>query len=406
MFRVWCLCALTACVVFGQNDVPFEDWLKGKDDARIRWQLHVFPAQLSENQRLETTVRAGVDADEFMRRGPLVVYLQIRDRENRSYRSFTSLTPGKDVNMAEVASLNWDQHACVLPGDYDVAAAVYDTRSKEHSLKRAKLHVPELPHDPLANAWRDLPEVDFSDCVPIDSPQLFLPLKTERPVHVDLVMNQSTNRNETGSNRSADRLMQTLASRLLVLSEMQLVEGSMNVTLLDVERRKATFTEAIKSPESIKRLWEELTSDKRLTIDLHSLENYKENAQFFVSEIRKRVETPGPHAVIVLSAPLAFPKGEDLQRIEAAPSPGSQVFYIRCNAPVYGTPDAIEQAPTRGFSGARGRGRMIRHASQPDNFDSLEGTLKPLNPRLFDVTTAVEFRSALAAIMGGISHQN
>jgi hypothetical protein len=35
--------------------------------------------------------------------------------------------------------------------------------------------------------------------------------------------------------------------------------------------------------------------------------------------------------------------------------------------------------------------------------DSLERTLKPLAPRLFNVTTPIEFRNALAAIIGEIS---
>jgi hypothetical protein len=35
--------------------------------------------------------------------------------------------------------------------------------------------------------------------------------------------------------------------------------------------------------------------------------------------------------------------------------------------------------------------------------DSLEGTLKPLAPRVFNVTTPLEFRKALASIMSEIS---
>jgi hypothetical protein len=37
--------------------------------------------------------------------------------------------------------------------------------------------------------------------------------------------------------------------------------------------------------------------------------------------------------------------------------------------------------------------------------DSLERMLDPLHPRLFDVTTPIEFRHALAAIMNEISQQ-
>ena len=404
-----CLLTFAAAVSQPPQDVPFQDWLKGKDDTRIRWQLHVPPAQLSERQRLETFVGAFVDGDEFVKRGPLLVFLQILDRENRPYRIYTPLIPEKDQNPAEAASINWVEQVCVTPGDYDVAVAVYDTRSKEHSLKRTKLHVPDLSHDPLPGLWRDLPSVELSNCVPDESQHLFLPLKTVRPARVELLMNQSVNRNPAGNNRSADRLIHTLGSRLVVLSQMQVSNGSLGVTLLDVERRKVSFAEEVSGLVSLQQLWEQLGGEDRLKIDLHSLENYKEDAQFFVSEIRKRLEGGEPaaaaRAVVVLSAPLAFPKGEDLQPIEATPPPGSRIYYIRCDAPSY-PPGTLGQISTaRGGMRGAPRAPMMRSAQQVDNSDSLEGTLKPLNPRLFDVTTPAEFRSALAAILSEISQQ-
>src|SRR5579872_342670 len=409
--QMCCLCLLAFGTALSQSpqEVPFEDWLKVKDDARIRWQLHVPPPRLSENQRLETFVGAFVDAGEFLKRGPLLVFLQIRDRENRPYRSYTPLVPEKGQNLTEADSINWVQQICVTPGDYEVAVAVYDTRSKEHSLKRTKLHVGELPHDPLPGLWRDLTSVEFSNCVPVASERLSLPLKTQRPVRVDVLMNQSMNRNATGNNGATDRLTQKLGSRLVVLSEMQVSNGSLGVTLLDVERRKVSFTEEVSGLVTLQRLWEQLGSEDRFKIDVHSLENYKEDAQFFVSEIRKRLEAAEPaaaaRAVIVLSGPFALPKGEDLQPIEATAPPGSRLYYIRCYAPFYARGGSGEFSGRGGMRGAPARGPMMRSAPVVDNSDSLEGTLKPLNPRLFDVTTPAEFRNALAAIMNEIAQQ-
>jgi hypothetical protein len=51
-----------------------------------------------------------------------------------------------------------------------------------------------------------------------------------------------------------------------------------------------------------------------------------------------------------------------------------------------------------------GRAAPARH--EPGNFDSLERTLEPLHPKAFHVTTAIQFRKALAEIMSEISRNN
>ena len=70
-------------------------------------------------------------------------------------------------------------------------------------------------------------------------------------------------------------------------------------------------------------------------IDAQALGHYKEEAQFFVSVIRKRLERSESdereRVLIVLSAPrMRFRKAQDLRPIQATPQPGSRVFlYIR-----------------------------------------------------------------------------
>ena len=297
----------------------------------------------------------------------------------------------------------------MTPGDYQVAAAVYDVLAKEHSLKRIKLHVPEIAHDPLPGVWRDIPAVEF---VPISDPperwflpeitsKLYLPVRNEKPVRIEVVVNESPTEiamRRTG--RVSTRNMGNLIPALKVISQMTVENGSVNIQLLDLERRKVSF-----SQESVKTLdWERLKTalveNDPNTIDVHALENHEQNAQFFVAEIRKRLEmeSEAKRVLIVLSGPMAFPKGQDLRPIEAAPEPGSRVFYIRYNPP--------RQGPALGMVGRGGRAMGPPMPMPPQGAstdDSLARTLKPLAPRVFDVTMPTEFRSALAAIMGEIS---
>jgi hypothetical protein len=204
---------------------------------------------------------------------------------------------------------------------------------------------------------------------------------------------------------------------LKVLTQMDIKNGSINVTLLDLERRKVSFNQEQAGKLDWTRLRAALLDNDPNQIDVHALENHEQNAQFFVSEIRKRLEsaeqngdvplglTADPACVlIVLSGPMAFPKGQDLRPIEATPEPGTRVFYIRYNPPLVAVPGGPP------MYGPQPRGRMApppgvvfggRGAVATE--DSLARTLKPLAPRTFDVTTPMEFRSALAAIMSEIS---
>jgi hypothetical protein len=411
MTRFFYLCLFGATAVWGQDPafekVPFEEWLKEGGGARIQWSMRVMPARLTVQQRLSVAVWAEIDGAEFVKRnkpGQVVVYVEIRDHVNRTYRSHRALNFQELKKPDGLAAVTLQMSAFVRPGSYEVAAAVYDAESKEHSLKRAKLRVAELAHDPLPGMWRDLPNVEFSESasgaerwyLPEISSRLHLPVVTERRVRVEVVVNESASETALGrSGRASRRNMGNLIPALKVISQMELRDGAMNVALLDLERRKVSFTQENAGTLDWTRLRAALLENDPDRIDVHALENHEQNAQFFVGEIRKRLEA---RAVIVLSGPMAFPKGEDLRPIEAVEG-ASRVFYIRYYPPRAGVP----LGPPPDVFGRRGRGIPSGGVPGPAIVDSLEATLKPLGPRVFDVTTPQEFRSALAAIMSEIA---
>jgi hypothetical protein len=159
MFRTWSLFLFVAIVALGQSadaafdNVPFDRWLKGERNAKIDWSLSVSPPILTELQRLLTSVAATVDGNTLKKRqysSPMLLFLEARDHQKRRYRTHLVLTLPKGTDYA--AGWKWTEDICVVPGDYEIAAAIYDTESKEHSLRRTKLRVPELHHDPLPGA--------------------------------------------------------------------------------------------------------------------------------------------------------------------------------------------------------------------------------------------------------------
>lgn len=428
MLRIFALLPIFALAASAQDDpvfkrIPFDEWLKGGDDAHIRFALRTMPARLSVHQRMAVTIGVEIDGSEFLKRPKsrqVVVFLEIRDRDGRVYRTHRSLRFDERKKPPYLAAVRFDQYTFMTPGDYQVAAAVFDVGSKEHSLKQIKLRVPQVPKDPLPGAWRGLPSVEF---VPLSDPperwflpqitsRLYLPLRNEKPVRMEVVVNESPTENamrRTG--RVSTRNMGNLVPALKAISQIEVRNGSINVTLLDLERRKVSFAQ-----EEVKTLdWEKLKAALLVNdpnkIDVHALENHEQNAQFFVSEIRKRLERTETNGdvplgleaeptkvLIVLSGPMAFPKGQDLRPIEAAPEPGSKVFYIRYLPPRPGPPPGI-----LGPGGGAMSPPMPMPPRGPSTEDSLARTLKPLAPRVFDVTNPTEFRSALASIIGEIS---
>ncbi len=356
-----------------RQESPEKDLLSGQ--AAIRWSLRISPVRLGESQRLQTSIRAEIGTGEAEGRH-LAFSVQIRDRDNRIYtsRSFTEGTRSSHLTLF--------QPVCIVPGEYQVTAAVYDFQSGKRDRKQASLRVPELRHDPLPSIWRDLPKVEFSRC---DSTQLSLPLQTRKPVRIEIVVNEPLNR----------AWMSSVIPRLEVISRLAIGNGSLDVTVLNLERRKISFSQERVKGLDRRGVRAALRENDPLVIDAQSLTNYKDDAQFFVSEIRRRLQEQDSEierALIILTPPLTFPQGEDLTPIRATPQPRSHVFYIRCRWLVY-----AYRLPVVGFGA---RPRLLR--SDP-NADSLERTLKPLNPRLFDVTTPIQFRRTLGEIMREIS---
>src|SRR5208282_4790165 len=292
MVRILYLFLMTAPAAFGQQGIPdpvfdripFEQWLAEGGDTHLRCSVEILHSRLSVHQRLGVLLSVRVDGAEFVKRsgpGQIVMFLEIRDHDDHVFRTHRGLKFEDLKNPGELALVSFDQYAFILPGDYRVAAAVYDTESKEHGVKRAKLHVPELAHDPLPGSWRDLPEVEFRfESEPPDGwylpevvARLYLPVQTARPVRVEVVVNESPTEMTRRTGRVSRRNMGSLIPALKVLSQVDMRNGSMNVTLLDLERRKVSFTQEQAGRLDWTRLRAALLENDPNQIDVHALEN-------------------------------------------------------------------------------------------------------------------------------------
>jgi hypothetical protein len=106
--------------------------------------------------------------------------------------------------------------------------------------------------------------------------------------------------------------------------------GSLNISALDLARRRVCFAQDSVRDLDWPRLKLSLAQADPNVIDVHSLENRGQNAQFFVTEVSRRIAGGGPpHILIVLSGPVVFDRGEDLHPIHVTNDLNCRVFYTR-----------------------------------------------------------------------------
>lgn len=383
--------------------IPFNQWLDQKQQTPIHWTLRVSDPALSAHQRLAVTMEARVDGAEVARRrgkGKLLVLAQIADGKNRTWQNHVATDLEHFEDGIKGKNLIFSQSFFILPGEYRAVVAVFDTATGEHNVIKRTLHVAPLKSDPLPDLWRDLPAVEFFApeavpdrwFLPSVEGRLRLPVETRHPAEVSLLVNLTPPERFAASSRVQNRNLAALVPSTKVLSEVDWHNARFSIELLDLSRSRVAFRQ-----NDMQLLhWADargaLAETNARTIDVKALANRKFSTDFFLDEIAQKIQEPGKSSkvVIILSASVYFEPGVEMRPIGMSTPPDATVFYVR-----------FEQAqpPARPPANLD----FIPPPRPLSPQDQLEPLLKPLAPRLFDVTTPQEFRRSLAAILGQIA---
>ncbi len=289
------------------DTVPFDQWLAEGDRAQIPWSPRVYPARLSVHQRLATEFEVRLDAAVLARRrgrGQILIFVQFNDENGLSYRDHGSIDLDKEGQSWSASKIAYTHSAFVLPGDYRVSLAIFDTATSERSVKQERLHVPPLKNDPLSEAWRNLPRVEFRPRAdPPDSwnlpglkGRLHLPIETRSPARIDVIVNLTP---EPGA----------VLPALKTISQVDLRNGSLHVEMFDLLRHRVAYQQDEASDLDWDGIREALAQLEPGRIDVKSLEDRRHNARFFVNEVSRRIGLASPaeaHILIVLSNAVTF----------------------------------------------------------------------------------------------------
>jgi hypothetical protein len=178
-----------------------------------------------------------------------------------------------------------------------------------------------------------------------------------------------------------------------MLSGMDLRDGSLDVTLLDLTRRRAWEQKNAHGLDWA-RLREPLANNNPGVIDVQSLAARAEMRQFFWDEVMGRVspkdEREPLRVVIVLSAPVFLDRQYKVEAAAVPKDPNRRVYYLRYRPlPIRPAFDPFMPGPRPLIS------------SLPA--DDLENALKSLDARVFGANTPREFRRAVANMLAEIS---
>lgn len=408
-----CILTFSVNAPAGQRDpefsrLPFQQWLAQGEQPGVGWSAEILPAEISVHQRLLLRVVIRVDGLALAKHrgsGEFVTLVQYKDKDGELWQNHTSLDLSKLPAGIETHQTAIAQYAFVLPGDYSLAIAVSYTGSLEHGLILRQVHAEPLKADPLPEAWKGLPAVEFIPSTPDPPDVWYLPgvehrmnlnLNTRRRVHLKLLVNTTPSMASSIAAMRAN--MSVVIPALKVLSQIDVHNGSTDVAFLDLPARRVSFEQ-----RNFSRLaWDGIRKiflDPRLEIiSARDLEKQSEIKQFFRDEVSRRLD-PGPPqpggaefpVVIILSGPAFLQDRTVLGPPDKRPDQDHLLYYIRF---------VTSAAP----SPVRRKRRGARHAPPaPVPEDDLQRAVEPYNDQRYDATSVQQFRVILADVLKRLS---
>jgi hypothetical protein len=395
--------------------VPFDEWLNGRDTGKFHWSISVAKPDFSFHQRLVSRIVIKVDGRDLEGRrgdGELVVFTQIKDSAGARYQNHHTVELSKLDEKIRSANIEALQDAFVVPGDYQVAVALLDTKTGEHAVRQTEFHVAPVKWSFFQEAWRDLPPVEF---VPSDEPpdgwyhprvqgRIGWAAPIRSAARINIILNVPPPSLE--SKESYGDEMSALIPVLKAFSQTGSTTLSQQVEVVDLPRRRSVFEQHDVKELDWTRLKTALAEANPASIDLHSLMERHKGAQYFITQTRHLLRASDqPSVLVVLSPPVAFESGEDLDPISLEALPSCRVYWIRYRRP-RPAPMPFRQAGMGGYRrGPRGFGGPTRTRPIEAVVDQLAPTLKPLNPRIYDVETPEQMARAFVEIGEAILSQ-
>ena len=253
-----------------------------------------------------------------------------------------------------------------------------------------RVRVPPLTNDPLPGADSALPVAEFM--LPAQGPdnlfrpelrgKLNLTLATRRRVHVEVLANFSASEEYAGRRGIQFINHSILLPTINVLSQIQLTNGTLGLTALDLDGRQVLFEQTDLRPLDWPRLRDAVAALRTDVVDLRTLAARRERAAFFREVLQQKLAATTASSLatgekpfrvfLIVGSGFLFPLGSDLEPVQASKNCDCRVYY------------------------------MQYRVTYANLWDDLIRVIRPLEPKHFRVLTPMEMRRALATILADI----
>jgi hypothetical protein len=369
------------------HSIPISDWLNAGEHSQIGWKFTVGRPFLRPDQHLEVAYNARISGKDLNRAGAghelfLVNRISTPDGEwlNEPYVVRHTLEGKLPSNLQAEFLIRF----VAQPGEYVVWAVLYDRKTGKHNVASRRIRVPEIRGDPLPDLYQRMPLVEFlkrsdSDNNGIDFVEipLYLPVQNSRPVRVELISMLSPPEQWTGRRRIMRTHNDATVGALTALSQLELAQGSISLTGLDLVRRQVMFEERELPDMQWEQFLDAMRRAQSLDISADALQGSKNNGAFFREFLNQRltgdsISSDGMRVIIVVTSSRLFENGSDLRPVQIEGACNCRLYYLRFRL------------------------------NPIDVFDQLEKLMKPLRPRIFNVITSRDLRKAIAEIVADL----
>lgn len=381
--------------------IPFEQWAAEREVRQIPWHVRVAPPQLTFLQWPLVSVAVEIPAKYVNRsadRHDLVLIARLADESGRWVGSRGVQHGEITERLKSNAYLRFDLEFLVLPGGYTLHLALYDHPNGQRSVTRRRIEVRALRKDPLPDADRDLPRVQFLEARegieryyrPEVPAALWLPVNARRPLRAELIVNFTPSEQYIGSLHAHRTNLAAMLGALQVLSQLRLERGSLRVTGLDLMRRQVLFEQTVADRLDWNPIREAVERIHPNVISARALGGQNENAAFFRNFLARKLEQ---------ASTLRAVEEGDATNGSASPAPvltePKCVLILVSSGVLFRKEDKVDPVSGRGCSVFH-----LQFRIREDNlWDRLSRLLRPLAPKRYVLETPEDFRRALAKLV-------
>ncbi|MCL6480549.1 MAG: hypothetical protein K6U02_02370 [Firmicutes bacterium] len=382
--------------------VPHEQWLASEDVQQIPWQVQVSPPALSLRQWRVVRVEVRVPS-RYLRthegRRQFTLVARVADPDGQWLTPPRVDTAQVDSHFVRSSALRFHLPLQVQPGDYQLVLALQDHQTGLRNVRREPLRIAAPGKDPLPDASRHLPRVSFlrsSSIEGVDAEldvpaRLWLPVQSERPLRIELLVNFSPSEQFYPSVSVHRQNRGVMLAALDVLSQLHVPNGSLHLIAFDLTHRRVLFEQPIRDRVDWEGLQAALSEIHPLQISREALEHRQQITTFFRELMRERLQRTRAETLVA---------AEDAATGAIAAEPPQTVFILVSSGILFPSGNSLEPLTQREADECDCRVFYFQFRIHRDNlWDHLTRLLTPFRPQRFFLQSPNDFRRGLARML-------